>query len=95
MGISIGVGAVVAAGSVVTKSVPPYAIVGGNPARIIRYRLDEELRQQLLELRWWEYHPKQLCEIGFKDVRAFCNRLRLLIKYSEIERFEPKTFVFQ
>lgn len=49
-GLEIGQGAVIAAGSVVTKNIPPYAIVGGNPAHIIRYRFDEELRLKLCTL---------------------------------------------
>lgn len=53
-GLSIGDGAVIAANSVVTKSVPPYAIVGGNPAKIIKYRFQENIIAQLLELRWWD-----------------------------------------
>ncbi len=52
-GISIGDGAVVAAGAVVTKDVPPYAIVGGVPAKVIKYRFDEETIRKLLELKWW------------------------------------------
>jgi acetyltransferase-like isoleucine patch superfamily enzyme len=49
-GIRIGQGAVVAAGAVVTKDVEPYAIVGGNPAKLIRYRFDEKIRNKLLEI---------------------------------------------
>ena len=48
-GVTIGQGAVVAAGAVVTKNVEPYAIVGGNPAKIIKYRFDENLRTKLLQ----------------------------------------------
>lgn len=51
--VTIGDGAVVAAGSVITKDVPPYAIVGGIPAKIIRYRFDEETCKILLSLKWW------------------------------------------
>jgi acetyltransferase-like isoleucine patch superfamily enzyme len=53
-GITIGTGAIIAAGAVVTKDVPPYAIVGGNPAKIIKYRFDEHLREALLNSKWWE-----------------------------------------
>lgn len=52
-GITIGDGAILAAGAVVTKNVEPYSIVGGNPARHIRYRFDEQERQFLLSLQWW------------------------------------------
>jgi len=53
--LSIGVGSVIASGSVVTRDVPPYAIVVGAPATVLRYRFDEPLRQALLESEWWEY----------------------------------------
>ena len=53
-GVTIGDGAVVAARSVVTQDVPPYAIVGGTPAKLIRYRFDEETIESLGNLKWWD-----------------------------------------
>ena len=59
-GVTIGNGAVVAAGSVVVKDVPPYAIVGGNPAKLIRYRFDEEIISKLLEIKWWDWDDEKI-----------------------------------
>ena len=53
-GITIGDGAVVMAGAVVTKDVPPYAIVGGVPAKVVKYRYDDETIAFLLKTRWWD-----------------------------------------
>jgi acetyltransferase-like isoleucine patch superfamily enzyme len=62
MGVRIGHGAVVAANSTVTKDVPAYAVVAGNPARVVRMRFGDELVGRLLTARWWDYDPAQVFE---------------------------------
>lgn len=69
-GVTIGDGAVIAAGSVVTKDVQPYEIVGGAPAKHIRYRFDPETIAALLELKWWNYEPASLEGVPFDDIHA-------------------------
>ncbi len=59
-GLKIGTGAIVAANSVVTKDVPPYAIVGGVPAKIIKYRFSDEKINKLLQAAWWQQDINQI-----------------------------------
>jgi virginiamycin A acetyltransferase len=61
-GVKIGSGAIIASKSVVTKDVPPYAVVGGNPAQIMKMRFDEETIQKLLKIAWWEWSAKKITE---------------------------------
>lgn len=59
-GVRIGNGGVVAAGSVVVKDVPPYAIVGGNPAKIIKYRFPKEVIDKLQRIAWWNWSSEEI-----------------------------------
>lgn len=62
-GVEVGDGAVIAANSHVIKSVPSYAIVGGNPAKLIRYRFDEEMVAKLIEMAWWDWEVECLSQV--------------------------------
>jgi virginiamycin A acetyltransferase len=62
-GVRIGSGAVVAMESLVTKDVPPYAFVGGNPARIIKFRFNEQQIDELLEIAWWNWEDKDIMNV--------------------------------
>ncbi|WP_099299028.1 CatB-related O-acetyltransferase [Corynebacterium dentalis] len=66
-GVTVGDGAVVAAHSVVTKDVPPFAVVGGNPAKIIRLRFSSSLIERIMERKWWEIKPTLLTKINLSD----------------------------
>lgn len=74
-GVTIGDGAVIAAQALVTKPVPPYAIVGGNPAKVIRYRFSESIISRLLALAWWEWPEEVVKErsagLMSDDIEAF------------------------
>ena len=69
----IGDGAVIAADSVVVKNVPPYAIVGGNPAQIIKYRFPPHVIEALLRIKWWDWSLDKIHDNFkyFNDVEKF------------------------
>ena len=62
-GVTIGDGAVLATECFVTKDVPPYAVVGGNPAKIIKYRFTEEQIADLIKIQWWNWPDAEIKEI--------------------------------
>ena len=69
-GVTIGDGAIIAAHAVVTKDVPPYAIVAGVPAKIIKYRFDENIIAELLKLKWWNLPDKIIKQIPYDDITS-------------------------
>ncbi|MBL8988832.1 MAG: CatB-related O-acetyltransferase [Gemmatimonadetes bacterium] len=80
-GVTIGDGAIVATASVVARDVPPYAIVGGNPAGVIRSRFDDATVARLLALRWWDWEPERVA----RGVTALCGG-----DVAELERLAPR-----
>lgn len=65
-GVKIGDGAVVGSCSVVTKDVPPYAIVAGNPAKVVKYRFTEEQIEKLLQIKWWDWEEQKIKDYAMK-----------------------------
>jgi acetyltransferase-like isoleucine patch superfamily enzyme len=87
-GVLVGDGAIVGAGAVVSKSVPAYAVVAGNPARIIRYRFDTGTRARLLALRWWDWADEEILaarQLFATDVSEF------LAKMEEVHEKRPES----
>lgn len=78
-GVNIGDGAIIGAGSVVTKNIPPYAIAVGSPIRIIKYRFDDNIIRELLNIKWWDWDYKDLKKVEkyFFDVEEFINKTKL------------------
>lgn len=70
-GVTIGNGAVICAGSVVTQDIPPYAIAGGSPARIIKYRFPDKIIEKIESLNWWRYNAFDFNNLKFNDIDQF------------------------
>lgn len=68
-GVTIGHGAIIAANSVVTSDIPPYAIAGGTPAKVLKYRFSPEIIQRLLDIQWWNWETDRIVknELLFKQ----------------------------
>ena len=73
-GITIGHGAIVAARAIVTRDVPPYAIVGGAPGRLIRYRFSETVIERLVAARWWRFGPEIVQPLDVRNPEIFLDR---------------------
>ncbi len=80
-GVVIGDGAIIASGAVVTKDVEPYAIVGGVPAKLIKKRFTQDIIEQLLIIKWWDWDVETIREAAldneFDDIQSFVNKYKV------------------
>lgn len=81
-GITIGDGAIIGMGSVVTHDVEPYSIVAGNPAKLIRYRFNQQIILKMLEIKWWEFNDEKLKSFA----SYFINPQLFIEKYERMEK---------
>jgi acetyltransferase-like isoleucine patch superfamily enzyme len=93
-GVTIGDGAVIAAHACVTRSVEPYAVVAGTPARPVRFRHPAPLIERLLRLQWWNYDLSRITrELAYDDCEATVRRLEQLVEAGELPPFRPRVLV--
>lgn len=90
-GIVVNDGAVIAAGSLVTKDVPPYAVVGGWPAKVIKFRFDFATIHELMKLKWWQYDFGQFKTVEVQeDIGDFILKVRELAITGELTPYQPQ-----
>lgn len=77
-GVKLGTGSVIAARSIVTRDVPPYAIVAGSPARFVRWRFDEKTIEKLLASQWWNWSVTAWDEVDPRDIAAFLDHAKVV-----------------
>jgi virginiamycin A acetyltransferase len=91
--IKIGNGSVVAARSLVTKDIPPYSIVGGIPARIIRRRFSDSICERLNRIQWWDYAFTDFNHISISNPEVFVESMEALVENGNINRHKGQVIV--
>lgn len=75
-GVSVADGCIIGSNAVVTHDTPPYAIMAGVPARVIRYRFPPEIISELMKLKWWELPDDEIVKLPFNNIKACIKKLR-------------------
>jgi len=89
-GVKLGTGCIVGARSVVTKDVPPYAVVSGLPAKVKRLRFPEPIIERLLNLQWWRYSLYDCYQVPFEHIEDAVSQLEDLVAAGSIKPYEPQ-----
>lgn len=90
-GVNIGDGAIIGTRSVVTKDVPPYAIVAGIPAKLIRYRFEDAVIEEMLSLKWWEYDISPIAdELDYPNASDTLGKIKEAIQEGRVVKLSPK-----
>jgi acetyltransferase-like isoleucine patch superfamily enzyme len=87
-GITIGEGCIIGAGSVVTKSISPFSIVGGVPAKLIRMRFDAHLIERIQAIRWWQYNLLMVA-LPWDDVSKCLDKLEMMVESDQLKPHVP------
>lgn len=89
-GLKVGDGAIIGINAVVTKSVEPYQIVAGNPAKEIKYRFDSSIRDALADSKWWDKDLNELKKLDFNNIKKFLREVNEITKLESYKKIRIK-----